>query len=80
MLSWGGIDRPMQMRETSRGQDKKLAVNNLLKKSQAVMDKVLPELRQRTIENGYEPRIADQLVKLIEPFVGYGFNRSHAAA
>lgn len=50
------------------------------KKSQAVMDKVLPELRQRTIENGYEPRIADQLVKLIEPFVGYGFNRSHAAA
>lgn len=50
------------------------------KKSQAVMDKVLPELRQRTIENGYEPRIADQLVKLIEPFVGYGFNRSHGAA
>lgn len=49
------------------------------KKSQEVMDKVLPELHARILENGYEPFVADKVVKLIEPFVGYGFNRSHAA-
>lgn len=50
------------------------------KKSQAVMDKVLPELKARIIENGYDEEVGDHVVRLIEPFVGYGFNRSHAAA
>lgn len=50
------------------------------KKSQKVMDKVLPELHLRTLQNGYDEKTADQLVELIKPFVGYGFNRSHAAA
>lgn len=49
------------------------------KKSQEVMDKVLPELRGRIIDNGYPEYIAQEVVKIIEPFVGYGFNRSHAA-
>lgn len=80
MLSWGGNDHPMKMRETSRGPDKKLGVNNYLKKSQAVMDKVLPELRQRTLDSGYAEETADELIRLIEPFVGYGFNKSHSAA
>ena len=31
MLNWVGIDQPMKMRETSRGVDKKLHVNNNLK-------------------------------------------------
>lgn len=49
------------------------------KKSQAVMDKVLPELHGRIVGNGYSKHVADSVVKIIEPFVGYGFNRSHAA-
>jgi hypothetical protein len=28
MLDWGGIDRPMKMKETSRAVDKKLQGNN----------------------------------------------------
>jgi DNA polymerase III subunit alpha len=49
------------------------------KKSQEVMDKVLPELKNRIVNNGFPEHIADEVVKIIEPFVGYGFNRSHAA-
>lgn len=49
------------------------------KKSQAVMDKVLPELKQRILNNGYTQEVADKIIHLIEPFVGYGFNKSHAA-
>ena len=30
MLAWVGINQPMKMRETSRGVDKKLHVNNKL--------------------------------------------------
>ena len=42
------------------------------RKSQEVMDKVLPELHERIIENGYEKSIADYAIETIEPFVGYG--------
>lgn len=43
------------------------------------MNKVLPELKEAVIARGYDQVTADKLVELIEPFVGYGFNRSHAA-
>jgi DNA polymerase III subunit alpha len=49
------------------------------KKSQKVMDENLPPLRKRILENGYSEEIADWAIKNIEPFVGYGFNLSHAA-
>jgi DNA polymerase III subunit alpha len=49
------------------------------KKSDEVMQKVLPELRERILEQGYPVQIADSVVAIIAPFVGYGFNRSHAA-
>ena len=42
------------------------------KKSQEVMDKVLPELHERIIKNGYDELIADYAIETIEPFVGYG--------
>jgi DNA polymerase-3 subunit alpha len=49
------------------------------KKSDEVMQKVLPELRQAIIDHGFPEQIAEQVVNIIAPFVGYGFNRSHAA-
>lgn len=42
------------------------------KKSQKVMDQVLPELHARTLQQGYDEKTADKLVDLIKPFVGYG--------
>lgn len=40
------------------------------KKSQEVMDKELPPLHKRIIEMGFSIKIADEVIKLIEPFVG----------
>jgi len=42
------------------------------KKSDEVMQKVLPELHGRILENGYPETVADEVVAIIEPFVGYG--------
>lgn len=39
MLDWGGIDRQMEMRETSRAQDKKPADNNARKKTKGLWTK-----------------------------------------
>jgi DNA polymerase-3 subunit alpha len=50
------------------------------KKSKEVMDKVLPDLHARILNSGYTESIADSIIKLVEPWVGYGFNRSHAAS
>lgn len=47
------------------------------RKSQEVMDKVLPELHERIIENGYDESIADYAIETIEPFVGYGLTPLH---
>lgn len=49
------------------------------KKSQKVMNEVLPKLAQDVVSRGYSASTAEELVRLIEPFVGYGFNKSHAA-
>lgn len=50
------------------------------KKSQEVMDKNLPPLRESILKNGYSEEVADWCIENIKPFVGYGFNKSHAAA
>ena len=42
------------------------------KKSQAVMDKVLPQLKQDILSHGFSEEIAEWSIKNIEPFVGYG--------
>ena len=44
------------------------------------MDKELPALKNSIIDNGYDPQVAEQIIHMIEPFVGYGFNKSHSAA
>lgn len=35
---------------------------------------------RRSIENGYEKEIAEEIFDLIDKFAGYGFNKSHSAA
>lgn len=40
------------------------------KKSQEVMDKELPPLHKRILAQGFDVKIADEVIKLIEPFVG----------
>ena len=45
------------------------------KKSQEVMDKVLPELHEAILKNGYSQEIADYVIEIIKPFVGYGWLR-----
>lgn len=50
------------------------------KKSQKVMDEELPKLREAIVNNGYSEDVAREVQAIIEPFVGYGFNKSHAAA
>lgn len=50
------------------------------KKSQKVMDEELPKLHKSIMDNGYSKDIADEVQNIIEPFIGYGFNKSHAAA
>lgn len=42
------------------------------KKSQAVLDVELPKLRKAIVENKFSEQIADHVIKVIEPFVGYG--------
>jgi DNA polymerase-3 subunit alpha len=44
------------------------------------MDKVLPELYTRIISRGHSEDVANWCIESIKPFVGYGFNKSHAAA
>jgi len=48
MLNWVGINQSMQMRATSRAQDKKLAVNNNLKGGKSIffMNEILHKLQQ----------------------------------
>lgn len=49
------------------------------KKKEEIMRPALIELERRLIEQGQSEEIAKKIIAMIEPFVGYGFNRSHAA-
>ena len=44
------------------------------------MRPALEELRRRLGEHGYSEEVINEIIKQIEPFVGYGFNKSHSAA
>lgn len=50
------------------------------KKKEEVMRPALIELERRLQEKGHSEAVAKKVISMIEPFVGYGFNRSHAAA
>lgn len=50
------------------------------KKKEEIMRPALQELERRLQEHGYSKEIAEKVIAMIEPFVGYGFNKSHAAA
>lgn len=47
------------------------------------VDKMAEELvkfRARAEENGFDPNHAEEIFHILEPFAGYGFNKSHAVA
>lgn len=47
------------------------------------VDKMAEELvkfRARAQENGFDPNHAEEIFHILEPFAGYGFNKSHAVA
>ena len=44
------------------------------------MDEELPKLKEAIVNHGYSEDVAREVQAIIEPFVGYGFNKSHAAA
>ncbi|UNY39833.1 DNA polymerase III alpha subunit [Bacillus phage vB_BauM_KLEB27-3] len=50
------------------------------KKKESVMRPALKELHERILGKGHSKELADKMIEMIEPFVGYGFNRSHSAA
>lgn len=50
------------------------------KKILSEMEKQREKFIKGCIENGMTPQKADELWHLIEPFAGYGFNKSHAVA
>ena len=44
------------------------------------MRPALEELRRRLAEHNHKQEVIDEIIKQIEPFVGYGFNKSHSVA
>ena len=50
------------------------------KKIPAEMEAQKEKLKDGLVKNGMEPKKADALWKLIEPFAAYGFNKAHAAS
>ncbi len=50
------------------------------KKKASVMGPALAELKRRLAEHGYSQDVIEAIDAQIQPFVGYGFNLSHAAA
>lgn len=50
------------------------------KKKIEKMAEELVKFRQRAEENGFDPDHAEEIFHILEPFAGYGFNKSHAVA
>ncbi len=50
------------------------------KKKKEEMEKQLDMFVQGAVDNNYDKNTALKIFKLLEPFAGYGFNKSHAAA
>ena len=49
------------------------------KKDDKVMKPALEKLEKDIVDYGHSKELASNIIKIIEPFLGYGFNRSHAA-
>lgn len=50
------------------------------KKKRETMDKMKVDYLKGAQEKGIPARVAEEIFTLLEPFAGYGFNKSHAAA
>ncbi len=50
------------------------------KKILEIMEENRDKFVQRSVENGYEKKVAEEIFDLIDKFAGYGFNKSHSAA
>ncbi len=50
------------------------------KKKKEEMKQQLDMFVEGAVKNGYQQNTAKKIFKLLEPFAGYGFNKSHAAA
>lgn len=49
------------------------------KKIKSLLEEQREKFVSRCVQNGVEKKVAQQIFDFIEPFAGYGFNRSHAA-
>ena len=77
MLTWTGNDQSMQMRETSRGADKKPCVNNHVKKKKAVLKEYEDKL-WNLAKDKMDKETFEYMFKLILDSAKYSFNKSHA--
>ena len=50
------------------------------KKIKEEMEKQLTIFEEGAEKQGFTKKHADEIFKIMEPFAGYGFNKSHAAA
>jgi DNA polymerase-3 subunit alpha len=50
------------------------------KKILEIMEENRDKFVKRSVENGYDEKVADEIFDLIDKFAGYGFNKSHSAA
>lgn len=50
------------------------------KKQKEKMDAMRVEFIEGALKNGYTEKLANDIFVMLEPFAGYGFNKSHAAA
>ncbi len=50
------------------------------KKKVKEMEKMKVEFLKGAVERGYDQKHASEIFDMLEPFAGYGFNKSHAAA
>lgn len=50
------------------------------KKKPEEMEKIKPEFIKRGIEQGYDPKLVEDIFQLIEYFASYGFNKSHSVS
>lgn len=49
------------------------------KKKKALLDEALGELRSRMLQRGHPEDLTNSIIKLIEPFAGYGLTKNKVA-
>ena len=76
-LNWIGIDQSMKMKETSRAQDKKLAVNNYLGRALKFYSSVRLEVRRvETLKSGGEANGNRVRIKVVKNKVAPPFKEA----